>query len=205
MTARRRTSRAARVLASVAALALAVTLSACSADDGIAGAYTETNDKGFVAGDGTFQEIAAADRGEPVAFTGTGIDGETISSADYEGQVLVLNFWFAGCAPCRTEAPILRQVHEETSPDAAFLGVNIYDGPEQARAFETEFGIEYPSLLMVKDAELKLSFITWTQVNAAPTTLVLDKQGRVAARYLGAVREDYSLRTVVQDLIAEPS
>ena len=206
MSTRQRSIGLRRALASVAALALAVAFAACAPDDGgAAGQYLQGDNKGFVAGDGTFPEIAVADRGEPLSFTGTDIDGETVTSDDFAGRVIVVNFWFAGCAPCRVEAPILQEVFEATAPDAAFLGVNIYDGPEQARAFETEFGITYPSLLAVKDAELKLAFVSSTQVNAAPTTLVLDKQGRVAARFLGAVRETSILRTIVQDLVAEQS
>lgn len=193
-----------RWLASVAALALAVGLAACTPDaGGAADQYREGDNKGFIGGNGTYEEIAAADRGEPLTFAGTGIDGETISSDDVAGKVVVLNFWFAGCAPCRTEAPLLQELSEET--DAAFLGANIFDGPEQARAFEKEFGVDYPSLLLVKDADLKLLFAAWTPITSAPTTLVLDKQGRVAFRFLGAVKEPSILRTIVQDLAAETS
>lgn len=206
MSGARRSPASRRILASLAAVALAVGLAACTADDGgVSGQYRAGENKGFIAGDGSFQEIPVAERGEQLSFTGTDIDGAAVSSADFAGQVLVLNFWFAGCAPCRVEAPLLQEVSEATAPDAAFLGVNIYDGPEQARSFETEFGITYPSLLMVKDVDLKLAFVSVTQISAAPTTLVLDKQGRVAARFLGAVSDESILRTIVQDLVAEES
>lgn len=196
--------RGARVAASLLALGLAISLAACAPEGGgAAQQYREGDNKGFIAGDGTVEEIPAERRGDPVSFAGTGIDGEAISSEDMLGEVVVVNFWFAGCAPCRTEAPILQQVYEET--DAAFIGANIYDGPEQARAFETSFGITYPSLLLVKDDDLKLTFAAWTPIAAAPTTLVLDTQGRVAARFLGPVKETSILRTIVQDLAAEQS
>lgn len=206
MSGTRRTLAMRRILASFTAVALAVGLAACTTDDGgVSGQYRAGENKGFIAGDGSVQEIPVAERGEQLSFTGTGIDGATVNSADFAGQVLVLNFWFAGCAPCRVEAPLLQEVSQATAPDAAFLGVNIYDGPEQARSFETEFGITYPSLLMVKDVDLKLAFVSVTQISAAPTTLVLDKQGRVAARFIGAVQDESILRTIVQDLVAEES
>jgi len=137
-------------------------------------------------------------------FTGTAVDGSTLSSADFAGDVLVLNFWYAGCGPCRVEAPILQETFTRYADEGAhFLGVNIYDGPEQATSFEEKFGITYPSLLAREDAELKLAFASWTPLSAVPITLVLDRQGRVAARFIGAVRDDTSLPTIVGDVLAE--
>ena len=194
-----------RIAASVLAVALTVTLAACSdVSTGIAEEYKQGTNQGFISGDGRVEEIAATERGEAVEFTGTAIDGSTISSADYAGEVLVLNFWYAACGPCRIEAPILQETYETTAPDGAqFLGVNIYDGPEQATSFEEKYAITYPSLLAREDADLKLSFVSWTSLTAAPTTLVLDTQGRVAARIFGAVPSESILRTIVTDTIAE--
>ncbi len=193
-----------RLVAAVAVAALALSLAACTGEnDDLATQYREGTNQGFISGDGSIEEIPAADRGGSVSFTGTGVDGETLSSEDYEGQVVVLNFWYALCAPCRTEAPILEEVAQSTAGDVSFLGANIYDGPAQARSFEERYGVTYPSLLLADDAELKLSFATWTSVTVAPTTLVLDKQGRVAARFFGAVRDASILETIVRDAVAE--
>lgn len=194
-----------RLLASVAALVLAVSLAACTnTATGIAGQYQQGTNKGYVSGDGSVQEIPADERGEAVTFTGTAVDGSTVSSADFAGAVLVLNFWYAGCGPCRVEAPILESVAGETKDAGAhFLGVNIYDGPEQATAFEKTYGVTYPSLLAREDADLKLAFASWTPLSAVPITLVLDAEGRVAARFIGAVQSESILRTVVDDVLAE--
>jgi len=194
-----------RAAASVVAAALAVSLVACSdVSAGISDEYKQGTNQGFVSGDGRVQEIPAHERGESIEFTGTAVDGSTLSSADFAGDVLVLNFWYAGCGPCRVEAPILQETFTRYADEGAhFLGVNIYDGPEQATSFEEKFGITYPSLLAREDAELKLAFASWTSLSAVPITLVLDRQGRVAARFIGAVRDDTSLPTIVGDVLAE--
>lgn len=196
-----------RIVAGIAALALAVTLTACTSEnDDLADQYREGSNQGFISGDGTVEEIAVADRGEPIVFTGTGVDGETISSDDYAGDVLVVNFWYAACGPCRVEAPILESVFQATQDAGAdFVGVNIYDGPEQAASFEEKYGVTYPSMLLREDTDLKLTFASLTTIQAAPTTLVLDTEGRVAARFIGAVQSESILRSVVTDLVAEDS
>lgn len=196
-----------RIVAGIAALALAVTLTACTSEnDDLADQYREGSNQGFISGDGTVEEIAVADRGEPIVFTGTGVDGETISSDDYAGDVLVVNFWYAACGPCRVEAPILESVFQATQDAGAdFVGVNIYDGPEQATSFEEKYGVTYPSMLLREDTDLKLTFASLTTIQAAPTTLVLDTEGRVAARFIGAVQSESILRSVVTDLVAEDS
>ncbi|KAA9089823.1 TlpA family protein disulfide reductase [Microbacterium radiodurans] len=191
-----------RVLSAVLALGLAAGLAACtSPNDDLAGQYREGDNKGFISGDGTVTEIPEAERGAPLEFTGTAVDGSTISRADYPGQVLVLNFWYAQCGPCRAEAPLLEEVAGATaaSVGADFLGINIYDGAEQAASFERTYGITYPSVLMQGDGELKLALAASASVQAAPTTLVLDTEGRVSARIVGQLREASILRTLVED------
>lgn len=185
-------------------LVAALALSACtSANDGLIDSYEQGGDTGFISGDGSVQEIAIDERGDAVEFTGTEVDGSTVTSADFVGDVLVLNFWYAGCGPCRAEAPTLEATAQKTG--APFLGVNIYDGPEQATAFEETYGISYPSLLAKEDAALKLAFASWTPLQAVPITLVLDAEGRVAARFIGQVSSESILTTIVTDVRAEQS
>ncbi|MFT4280475.1 TlpA family protein disulfide reductase [Microbacterium sp.] len=194
-----------RTLAAALAVATAVTLAACSNDaTRIAEGYQQGGNTGFVSGDGRLQEIPLAERGDPVEFSGTAVDGSTVSSKDLAGDVVVLNFWYAGCGPCRIEAPLLEKTYAATRDEGArFLGINIYDGPEQATSFEKTYGVTYPSLLARDDTDLKLAFTAWTSLSAVPTTLVLDRQGRVAARFIGAVRDDTSLPTIIGDVLAE--
>lgn len=200
-----------RVAAAAVAIGLAatltLTLSACTgANDGLIEKYEQGGGEGFISGDGRVQEIPVDERGASVDFAGTAIDGSAITSADYEDTVLVLNFWYAGCGPCRAEAGTLEESSQAVAPDGAkFLGVNIFDGPEQATAFEQEYGITYPSLLASGDVDLKLAFADWTSVQATPTTLVLDREGRVAARFIGQVQSGSILQTIVSDVLAESS
>ncbi|GEP48588.1 TlpA family protein disulfide reductase [Microbacterium saccharophilum] len=194
-----------RLAATVVALALTASLAACtSPNDRLTDLYESGSNQGFISGDGSFEEIPLAERGEPVVFDGEAVDGSAVSSADYLGEVLVLNFWYAGCGPCRAEAPLLEEVYGAVSGDGAeFLGINIYDGPEQATSFENTYGITYPSLLARGDADLKLALQSVAPIQAAPTTLVLDKQGRVAARFIGQLASASILKTLVADAVAE--
>jgi thiol-disulfide isomerase/thioredoxin len=192
-----------RILAASLALAVAVGLAACSPDP-LAEQYRAGDNKGYVSGDGTIVEIAAADRGEPVVFEGVTETGQTVSSADYAGDVLVVNFWYAACGPCRLEAPVLEEAYAGfEGEDVAFLGVNTYDQAETATSFAEKYGVSYPSVIAVNDGAVKLAFAERTPISATPTTLVLDKQGRVAARIIGALDSPSVLSTLVDDALAE--
>ena len=84
-----------------------------------------------------------------------------------------------------------------------FLGINTYDQPATALAFARDNGVSYPSAMAVGDAELKLAFAEKTPINATPTTLVLDRQGRVAARVIGELPEASILEAMVRTVLAE--
>ncbi|WP_315900767.1 TlpA disulfide reductase family protein [Microbacterium esteraromaticum] len=193
-----------KVAAVAVAAALAVGLSACSADDPAAEAFRNGDEKAYTSADFRTQEIPPADRGEPVEFGGVIENGEEFSSADISGQVAVVNFWYAGCGPCRLEAPDLEavwQMHQKD--DVAFIGVNIYDQPATALAFAETYGITYPSLIDATTGEAKLAFAQVTPIQAPPTTLVLDKQGRVAARIIGPIDGTSILSTMIKDVLKE--
>ncbi|WP_348272526.1 TlpA disulfide reductase family protein [Rathayibacter sp. VKM Ac-2759] len=122
----------------------------------------------------------------------------------YAGRVTVVNFWYAGCAPCRAEAPDLQALNEEFSDqDVAFLGVNVRDQTATATAFAGQFGISYPSIIDVNSGEMQLAFSGSVAPNAVPTTVVLDRKGRVASRILGRLADQSILRTLVNDTLAE--
>lgn len=179
-------------------------LAACAGDP-LAEQYRSGDNKGFVAADGfRVVEIPAAERTEPVDFEGVLDTGGTTSSADYAGDVLVVNFWYAGCAPCRVEAPELAAADTAfQGQDVAFLGVNLYDGAEASQAFAEKYGVEYPSALATEDGSIKLAFAGETPLNAVPVTLVLDKEGRVAARLIGQIEEASILETLVRETLEE--
>lgn len=191
----------------IAALALvAVALTGCTSSDSLAQQYRDGNEKGYIAGDFQVVEIPAADRGDPVVFEGVTETGETVSSDDYRGGVLVVNFWYAACGPCIVEAPLLEQVWQEYQDQGvAFLGVNTYDQPATALSFAQDNNVTYPSVIDVNDGQVKLAFAQVTPIQATPTTLVLDRDGRVAARVIGQLASASILSTLVDDTLAESS
>ncbi|MGK2853339.1 MAG: TlpA disulfide reductase family protein, partial [Microbacteriaceae bacterium] len=171
---RTRQARSAR-LSWVTALGLALLLgvSGCAATDELAAQYRSGSNKGYISGDGRVVEIPAEDRGDPVVFEGVIETGEKVSSDDYRGQVLVVNFWYAACGPCRVEAPYLEEVYQEFAENGAdFLGVNTYDQAATALAFADTYGITYPSVIDARNGQVKLAFAKVTAVLATPTTLV---------------------------------
>ncbi|ABS02117.1 alkyl hydroperoxide reductase/ Thiol specific antioxidant/ Mal allergen [Kineococcus radiotolerans SRS30216 = ATCC BAA-149] len=187
-----------RALALVALSTLG--LAACSGGDGL----PESQGSNYIEGDGTVVQFPPAERREPVEFTGTTVDGDTVDLADHRGKVVVLNTWFAGCGPCRSEAPDLQAVWEEYSGrNVQFLGINTYDSADIAASFQRRFGLTYPSVLDKDSGAAMLALRTYSP-QATPTTLVLDTEGRVAARASGIV-DDSTLSGMLDDAGADPA
>ena len=191
------------IAAAVVALGLTAGITGCTPDPR-AEEYRAGTNSGFVSGDGQILEIAEDNRGEPIDFEGVLDTGETVTDEDYAGQVLVVNFWYAECGPCRVEAPILQEVYEEFDGEGAtFLGVNTSNSAASSLAFAETFGITYPSALATVDSGIKQAFAGEAPLSATPVTLVLDTEGRVAARIVGPVVEASILRSIVADLLEE--
>jgi peroxiredoxin len=185
-------------------LAALIALTGCTQDK-LAEQYREGSGKNYIAGDGSITEVALANRGKPITFSATDVDGKAVSSADFAGKVVVVNFWYAGCAPCRAEAKDLEKVHSQfASKGVVFLGVNVRDGADTAKTFNSTFGVTYPSVTDL-DGKVQLAFSSSVPPNAVPTTLVLDKQGRVAARVLGRLASDTILATLISDQLKAAS
>ena len=183
-------------------IVLLVGITGCSSDP-LAEQYRAGSGKNYIAGDGTITEIVPENRTEPITFSGISEDGATLTSAQYLGNVLVVNFWYAGCAPCRAEAPLLQEAFLAAEPNGVgFMGVNVRDQPATVATFDKTFGITYPSIVDV-DGQAQLSFASNVPPNAVPTTLVLDREGRVAARILGQLANTSILTTLVNDISAE--
>lgn len=154
---------------------------------------------GFPVGDGSVLVLPADKRESAPELAGITLDDEPLSTADYAGQVMVLNVWGSWCAPCRSEAPALVTAVEQL-PDVQFIGVNTRDlDPAPARAFERAFELPYPSLYD-PDGSLLLGFAQ-VPPNAIPSTIVIDESGRVAARMLGEITTT-TLVGVVEDVRA---
>jgi thiol-disulfide isomerase/thioredoxin len=195
-------ARLALVVPAIAA-ATALFLSGCTSNDALANQYRSGSGQNYIAGDGSVSEYAAGNRGTPVSFSGTLADGTAVSSKDYAGKVLVVNFWYAGCPPCRVEAPDLQSLSEKyASQGVSFLGVNLYDTASTAASFEKDKGVTYPSVLDRDTGSVLLAFSKTVPPKATPTTLVIDKEGRVAARILGAIPDKSILDSLISDAVA---
>ncbi|MCA5924697.1 TlpA family protein disulfide reductase [Curtobacterium oceanosedimentum] len=184
------------------AIAAALVLSGCSSDSGdLAKQYGNGTTQNYISGDGAVTEVSAEDRRDPVTFRAEDANGDTVSSEDLRGKVVVLNFWYASCPPCRAEAKYLNQVHDAyaDSDDVAFIGVNVRDEAATAAAFERTFGVEYPTVLDQRTGTMQLALSGQIAPNAVPATIVLDTKGRVAARVLGAIDGTSILKTLVSD------
>ncbi|WP_394249099.1 TlpA family protein disulfide reductase [Arthrobacter pityocampae] len=189
-------------LALAFAVPVSLALTSCAAEDPLAQQATAGDGKNYIAGDGSVTEYAASDRGEPVEVAGTLFDGTSVSSSEWDGQVTVLNFWYASCAPCREEAPDLVSLHDDYAPEGAvFYGVNIRDEKATAEAFERSFGIPYQSF-DDKDGGVLLDMTQYVPPQAVPTTIVLDREGRVSARILG-LADRSTLKALISDALAE--
>ncbi|MDP1720620.1 MAG: TlpA disulfide reductase family protein [Candidatus Nanopelagicaceae bacterium] len=148
---------------------------------GCAGGSSSTGSRSFIAGNGTVTFISTKDR-----VTAPAIEGKTLDATPYrleKGRVGVLNVWASWCAPCRAEAPSLVAL-SETFPEVSFIGVLTRDNLSTARAFVKRFSIPYPTLV---DDSILLGFRNSLIANAIPTTLVIDKNGKVAARISGEI------------------
>jgi thiol-disulfide isomerase/thioredoxin len=190
------------VMAFALAVVLSFSLSAC-ANDSLADQFRAGDNKNYIAGDGTVSEFAEANRGEPVVWSGPTESGGLLKSDQLTGVVVVMNFWYAGCAPCRAEAPDLVAVNNMfVGKNVQFVGVNVRDTAETARAFDRNFSITWPSIIDAQSGSAVLAFTGVVTPQAVPTTLVIDKQGRVAARVLGQI-EKSTLKALIQRVVDE--
>lgn len=158
-----------------------------------------TGDLEYIQGDGSVTQVAIEDREDPVEATGTSLDGEEIDLADSRGGVTVVNVWASWCPPCRAETPSLVQAAAEL--DATFVGINIRESSDTAAAFERNQDVPYPSI-HDQGGETLLKFGRYSP-RLPPTTLILDRKGRVAALINGAVPSKTTLVELVEEVAAE--
>lgn len=148
-------------------------------------------------------EYPSTERGAPVSLGGTDLTGQELEIGALRGAPVVLNIWGSWCGPCRTEAPVLKAVSAAyAGRGVQFVGINVKDNRAAAAAFERRFGITYPSL-DDESGRASLSLSQYLPASVVPATLVLDREGRVSARVLGAVEES-TLRALLDSVIAEP-
>ncbi|GAB2582742.1 hypothetical protein GCM10027168_14310 [Streptomyces capparidis] len=188
-------------MAGAAALAAAV-LAGC----GDSGNSDGGGGQGFIggkAGSAGVDSYARGDRKAAPDLSGETLQGEKLKLADYRGSVVVLNVWGSWCPPCRAEAKHLEKVAKDTKAQGVrFLGINTRDlDPSNARAFERKYGVTYPSLYDPA-GKLLARFHGSVPPQTIPTTLVLDREGKIAVRALKPLGEE-DLREMLDPVIAE--
>jgi thiol-disulfide isomerase/thioredoxin len=173
-----------RARRTVALLLAGVALAGCSATTGSTDGSTR-----YVAGDGSTTVLPASERDAAPVLVGTTLDGARLDLTTLRGKVVVVNMWASWCAPCRGEAGTLERVYGETKATGVeFVGIvsGGKDSIDNAKAFQRRFDVSYPSMFDA-DNSLVLAFRGQLPPSAIPSTLVLDREGRVAARALGPV------------------
>ncbi len=200
MAAARRTLATRAATVAVAGLLLAA-VGACSPT--VTGGWGEDGGQtGYVSGDRSVTTWDAPDRTGPVALAGTDFAGEPVDLADWRGDVVVLNTWYAGCPPCRAEAPDLAAIAADYADKGVHvLGINSTDDAGAAQAFERTFALPYASV-RDGDGSAIAALQGVVPVQAVPTTVLLDKEGKVAARVLGVI-DPSTVRALLDDLVEE--
>ncbi|MDX6327627.1 MAG: hypothetical protein QOI83_10 [Streptomycetaceae bacterium] len=211
----RKRSRSAVLPAAFAAAAVLVSAGCASTQrgssgpevlSGTAGATADPTGSGssFVDGTGLTTRIAAGKRQTAPDLTGEDLQGKALRLSDYRGKVIVLNIWGSWCDPCQAEAKGLEKVFRATEAEGVqFVGINTQDLQiANAKAFESEYKITYPSLFD-PEGKLVLKFPKGT-VNPQdiPSTVIIDRDGKIAVRILRAVGED-ELSSAVRSVAAE--
>ncbi|HET8604055.1 MAG TPA: TlpA disulfide reductase family protein [Marmoricola sp.] len=180
-------------------LVLAGVLAAC-------GGAPTTGAKGYVDGEGVITQLPAAKRRAPGTVAGRSLDGKRLSLAAHRGKVVVVNVWGSWCPPCRAEADNLVAAAKQLAPrGVVFLGIDSRDpNVAQARAFVRTYHVPYPSIYDPSGQNL-LAFHGTLGPTSIPSTVVIDRQGRVAASILGEVTGTQTLVDIVEQVAAGSS
>jgi thiol-disulfide isomerase/thioredoxin len=133
------------------------------------------------------------------ALAGTGLDGGHVSLRTVShGDIVFVNVWASWCTPCRTESPLLaRSAAALSARGVRFLGIDETDPPAAARAFVRRTGATYPQLVD-PDGRL-LRTLRMLPQRGIPSTLVVDRHGRIAGRVIGRITAA-DIRAVVDRL-----
>lgn len=190
-----------RAVAGAATAAAVLALTGCAGTNAVSQSVAGSN--GYQSGDPTLNWVPVADRRPVSGVGGQLLDGRSFSLSAWKGKVVVVNFWTSNCGPCRAESDALNQEYRDARDRGVeFLGVDVRDSRASALAFARAHHTPYPSLYDPSNL-LGLRFGR-LEPNATPTTIVLDREGRVAARHSDEILFT-QLRALVDRVLAEPA
>lgn len=148
------------------------------------------------------EDVAVDEREAPLDFTGTTLSGEPFALADLRGKVVVLNAWASWCPPCRSEMPAFVDLAGSADPaDVAVIGLNVGDDPTAAQEFIDEMRMTFPN---VADPEgTILAGVPGVPPKSLPSTVILDRDGRIATRIIGPT-DPIGLANALGQVLAKP-
>jgi thiol-disulfide isomerase/thioredoxin len=153
-------------------------------------------EESFIAGSGAVTKIKVGNRISAPVISGMTLSGKNFTFT--KGRVAVVNVWASWCSPCRAEEPTLSALSQKYA-DVQFIGILTRDNPVNAEAFNRKRGTPYPTLI---DDSILIGFRKSLPANAIPTTVVIDRDGNVAARISGSVTVA-SLSNLIEEVSAE--
>lgn len=184
-----------RFVAVAVSVGLVFGLSACATDP-LADQFRSGTNKNYISGDGSVTEFNG-EKSVGEKWTSTTFDGQSISSDSLIGHVTVLNFWYAGCAPCRAETPDLAKIAADYKDQEVYVvGVNVRDTAATALAFARTHKLNYPSVMDIETGAVVQAYTGVVSPSAVPTTLVINAKGEVTSRVLGRF-EPGTLRSLI--------
>lgn len=135
-------------------------------------------------------------------FSLADMDGERHALSDYRGKVVMLNFWATWCPPCRREIPSMESIYRDLGRSGFMvLAVNEFEDPDHVFAYTGQLSV-FPSFPILFDRDSKVS--QSYGVKGLPTTLLIDKQGRIVYRAVGGRDFDHpAVRALVRKLLDE--
>jgi thiol-disulfide isomerase/thioredoxin len=185
-----------RIVAVLISLGLALGVSGC-ANDPLAEQFRSGTNKNYISGDGSVTEFQG-EKKTGTDWVAETFDGQLLDSKNLLGRVVVLNFWYAGCAPCRAETPDLAQIASDfEAKGVQVVGVNVRDTAETALAFARNLKLNYPSVMDIESGAVVQAYTGVVSPSAVPTTLVMNAKGEITARVLGRF-EASTLRSLIE-------
>jgi thiol-disulfide isomerase/thioredoxin len=189
-----------RIVAVLLSVGLALGFSGC-ANDPLAEQFRSGTNKNYISGDGSVTEFQG-ERTRGTDWVAETFDGQLLDSKNLLGRVVVLNFWYAGCAPCRAETPDLAQIATDfEAKGVQVVGVNVRDTAETALAFARNLNLNYPSVMDIESGAVVQAYTGVVSPSAVPTTLVMNAKGEITARVLGRF-EASTLRSLIETALA---